>query len=94
MDELALRKGRKDYITLVTGRLADGEIILLGLLPGHEKAEVVDFLCSIPPRIAEKIQAVFCDVWEAYIQGVREELAHVRLVADRFHFLKLAPSAK
>jgi transposase len=88
MDEIALRKGRKDYITMVTGRLADGEIILLGVLPGHEKVEVVDFLRSIPPRIAEKIQAVCCDLWEAYIQAVREELAQVRIVADRFHVTK------
>lgn len=88
MDEIALRKGRKDYITLVTGRLADGEIILLGVLAGHEKAEVLDFLRLIPPRIAEKIQAVCCDLWEAYIQAVREALSHVRLVADRFHVAK------
>jgi transposase len=88
VDEIALRKGRKDYITLVTGRLADGEIILLGVLAGHEKATVVDFLRSIPLRIAEKIQSVCCDLWEAYIQAVREELAHVRIVADRFHVAK------
>lgn len=88
IDEIALRKGHKDYITLVTGRLADGEIILLGVLPGHEKAEVVDFLRSIPPRIAANIQAVCCDLWEAYIQAVREALSHARLVADRFHVAK------
>ena len=88
LDEISLRKGRRDYITLVTGRLANGEIILLGVLSGHEKAETVDFLRSIPPRIVEKIQAVCCDLWEAYIQAVREELSHVRIVADRFHVAK------
>ena len=69
----------------MTGRLADGEIILLGVLSGHEKAETLDFLRSIPPRIAEKIQSVCCDLGEAYLQAVREELSHVRIVADRFH---------
>ncbi len=88
LDEIALRKGQRDYITLVTGRLADGEILLLGVLAGHEKAEVVDFLRSIPPRIVETIQAVCCDLWEAYLQAVREELPNVRIVADRFHVAK------
>ena len=46
LDEIALRKGRGNYVTLVTGRLCGGEIVLLGVLPGHEKAEVIEFLRS------------------------------------------------
>jgi transposase len=88
LDEIALRKGQGNYVTLVTGRLANGEIILLGVLPGHEKAEVVEFLRSIPPRILETIQTVCCDLWEAYTEAVREEIPPARLVADRFHVAK------
>jgi transposase len=88
LDEIALRKGQGNYVTLVTGRLADGEIVLLGVLPGHEKAEVVDFLRSIPLRILQTIQAVCCDLWEAYTEAVREEIPTARLVVDRFHVAK------
>lgn len=49
LDEIALKKGQRDYVTLVTGRARDGEIEILGVLPGHEKAEVVEFFRSIPP---------------------------------------------
>lgn len=87
-DEIALRKGQGNYITLVTGRLADGEIVLLGVLPGHEKAEVVEFLRSIPLRILRTIQTVCCDLWEAYTEAVREEIPAARLVVDRFHVAK------
>ena len=38
LDEIALKKGHRDYVTLVTGRLGTGEIVILGVLPGHEKA--------------------------------------------------------
>jgi hypothetical protein len=62
LDEIALRKGRGHYVTLVTGRLADGEIMLLGVLPGHEKAEMVEFLRSIPPRLLQTVQSVCCDL--------------------------------
>jgi len=88
LDEIALRKGQGIYVTLVTGRLAEGEIVLLGVLPGHEKAEVVDFLRSIPLRILQTIQTVCCDLWEAYTEAVREEIPTARLVVDRFHVAK------
>jgi transposase len=88
LDEIALKKGHRDYVALVTGRLYDGEIVILGVLPGHEKAGMVEFLRLIPPRILQKVQAVCCDLWEAYTEAVREEIPHARIVADRFHVAK------
>ncbi|MFZ1040646.1 MAG: ISL3 family transposase [Anaerolineales bacterium] len=93
LDEIALKKGHRDYVTLVTGRLGTGEIVILGVLPGHEKAGVVEFLRLIPLKILQTVQTVCCDLrrdcsfqsWEAYIEAVREEIPHARIVADRFH---------
>jgi len=85
LDEIALKKGQGNYVTLVTGRLRDGEIVILGVLPGHEKAVVVEFLRLIPQRILQRVQAVCCDLWEAYTEAVREEIPTARIVADRFH---------
>lgn len=85
LDEIALKKGQGNYVTLVTGRFREGEIAILGVLPGHEKAVVVEYLRSIPPRILQTIQAVCCDLWEAYTEAVREEIPSARIVADRFH---------
>lgn len=81
LDEIALRKGY-NYVTLVTGRFRDGEIVILGVLPGHEKAVVVEYLRL---RILRAIQAVCCDLWGAYIEAVREEIPTAHIVADRFH---------
>ncbi len=88
LDEIALKKGHRDYVTLVTGQLRDGEIMILGVLPGHEKAEVIEFLRLIPLRIAQTVQTVCCDLWEAYTEAAREELPSARIVADRFHVAK------
>jgi transposase len=85
LDEIALRKGQGNYVTLVTGRFRDGEIVILGVLPGHEKAVLVEYLRLIPCRILQAIQAVCCDLWEAYIEAVCEEIPTARIVADRFH---------
>ena len=88
LDEIALKKGHRDYVTLVTGRWGEGEIVILGVLPGHEKAEVVQFFRSIPQRILQKVQTVCCDLWEAYTEAVREEIPTARIVIDRFHVAK------
>jgi transposase len=88
LDEIALKKGHHNYVTLVTGRLGKGEIMILGVLPGHEKSEVIEFLRSIPLRIVQTVQTVCCDLWEAYTEAVRQELPPARIVADRFHVAK------
>jgi len=85
LDEIALKKGQGNYVTLVTGRFREGEIAILGVLPGHEKARVVEFLRLIPQRILQTVQSVCCDLWEAYTEAVREEIPAARIVADRFH---------
>lgn len=88
LDEIALKKGQRDYVTLVTGRRRAGDIEILGVLPGHEKAEVVEFLRSIPPRLLPTVETVCCDLWEAYTEAVREEVPTARIVVDRFHVAK------
>jgi len=88
LDEIALKKGHHDYVTLVTGRWRDGEIVILGVLPGHEKATVIEFLRLIPQRILQTVQTACCDLWEAYTEAVREEIPTARIVVDRFHVAK------
>jgi transposase len=85
LDEIALKKGQGNYVSLVTGRFRDGKIVILGVLPGHEKAVVVEFLRLMPQRILQTVQVVCCDLWEAYTKAVREEIPTARIVADRFH---------
>ena len=88
LDEIALKKGHHDYVTLVTGRLGAGHLMILGVLPGHEKATVVEFLRLIPQRILQTVQTACCDLWEAYTEAVREEIPTAKIVVDRFHVAK------
>jgi transposase len=59
--------------------------MILGVLAGHEKVVMVEFLRSISPRIVQSVRTVCCDLWEAYTEAVREEIPTARIVADRFH---------
>jgi transposase len=85
LDEIALKKGQRDYVTIVTARLQGERIVLLGVLPDRQKDQVVAFLRSIPQRLSATIRTVCCDMYEGYIEAVREELPQAQIVVDRFH---------
>ena len=85
LDEIAIKKGHRDFVTIVTGRLANGRIVLLGVLPDRKKDTVIDFLRSIPIRLVKTIDTVCCDMYEGFTEAVREELPKANIVIDRFH---------
>jgi transposase len=85
LDEIALKKGHRDFVTIVSARLADGRVVVLGVLADRQKESVVAFLRSIPMRLCQTIESVCCDMYEGYIAAVQEELPGVQIVIDRFH---------
>jgi transposase len=85
LDEIALKKGHRDFVVIVTARLKHGHVVLLGVLANRQKETVVEFLRSIPERLKRSIVSACCDMYEGYTEAIREELPHVRLVIDRFH---------
>jgi transposase len=85
LDEIALKKGHRDFVVIVTARLPNGHIAILGVLSDREKITVAQFLHSLPPVLAATIHTACIDMYESYLQAVREVLPHVRLVIDRFH---------
>jgi transposase len=85
LDEIALKKGHRNFVVIVTARLADGRLVILAVLPDRQKDTVVEFLRSIPERLKQSIHTVCCDMYEGFTEAVREELSHARIVIDRFH---------
>jgi transposase len=85
LDEIALKKGHRDFVVLVTARLQDGHVVILGVLPDRDKVTVKRFLASIPASLRETIETLCTDMYPGYITATREVLSHVRIVIDRFH---------
>lgn len=85
LDEIALKKGHRNFVTIVTVRLVNERIAILGVLADRQKGTVIDFLRSIPMRLLETIHTVCCDPWEGFIEAVREEAPSAQVVIDRFH---------
>ena len=85
LDEIALKKGHRDFVVIVTAHMANGRVVILGVLPDRQKDTVVEFLRSIPERLKKTIQTACSDMYEGFIEAVREELKEVQVVIDRFH---------
>jgi transposase len=89
MDEIALRKGKRDFVLVVTARHAN-QVRILAVLPDRKKATARQFLESIPKHLHHTIEALCSDMWEGYINAAKEfRQAHDTLqfdiVVDRFH---------
>jgi len=79
IDEIALLKGHKNYVVIVTARDADGQITLLAVLKDRKKETVKEFLASIPPRLRDTIHTVCCDIWESYINAFHETFNQTKM---------------
>ncbi len=89
LDEIALKKGHQDFVTIVTAQVGD-EIRILGVLKDRSKATVKAFLLSIPKRLRKQVQAVCSDMYDGFINAAKEVFGNkVARVVDRFHVAKL-----
>ena len=85
IDEIALLKGHRDFVAVISSKTVAGDLQLLAVLPDRSKATLVAWLQSIPVAIREAIATACTDMWEGYISAVEQVLPHATLVIDRFH---------
>jgi transposase len=85
IDEIALLKGHRDFVAIISAQTEAGDLHLLAVLPDRLKASVVTWLESIPERVRAHITTVCTDIWEGYITAVQEVLPAATIVLDRFH---------
>lgn len=89
IDEIALKKGHKDYVTLITCR-NDGVVRLLSVISGREKAKIKAFLKSIPKKLKKTVEAICTDMYDGYVNAAKEVFCNkIIVVIDRFHIAKL-----
>ncbi len=89
LDEISLKKGHKDFVTIVTARI-DGKTIILAVLKDRKKATVKQFLQRIPERLKKTVKAVCSDAYEGFVNAAKEVFGKkVMVVLDRFHIAKL-----
>jgi transposase len=89
LDEIALKKGHRDFVAIITGRM-ETETVILGVLPARKKATVKALLSSIPQRVRQTIPSIGTDRYEGFVHAAKEVFGkRVKIVIDRFHVAKL-----
>ncbi len=93
IDEIALTKGRKNFIAIVSTQQADGHVAVLAVLSDRKKKTVRQFLETIPKRLRRTMETACIDMWEGYSNAVKEfAAAHpevsINVVVDRYHVAK------
>ena len=88
IDEIALKKGHRNYVVIITVRLNDGQVKVLAVLPNRKKTTVIKFLQSIPRHLKKTIHTVCTDLCDNYVDAAHLVLSHANVVADRFHVAK------
>lgn len=93
IDEIAMTKGRGNYVAIITTQQADGHVAVLAVLPDRKKETVRQFLETIPQRLWGTMETACTDMWEGYVNAVKEfAAAHpevsIEVVVDRYHVAK------
>ena len=85
IDEIALTKGHRNFVAVLTGRTAQGGLHLLAVLPDRVKTTVVAWLQAMPVTRRDGITTVCTDMWAGYVTAAQDVLPHATIVIDRFH---------
>lgn len=88
IDEIALKRGHRDYITLVSVPLMPRGVEIIAILADRKKQTVVNFFSSIPSRLKGGIQRVCTDMYQGFMTAAEEQLPEAKIVVDRFHVAK------
>lgn len=90
IDEIALRQGHRDFVTIVSARLGDGQLTILAILADRTKATVEAFFKSIPKRLRRTVELVCSDLHAGFLSAAKAVFGRrVAVCADRFHIAKL-----
>jgi transposase len=85
IDEIALKRGHRDFIALVTVPLAGGGVEILAVLADRKKETVAAFLRAIPEQLRHTIERACTDMYEGFVSAIEEEVPWAEIVIDRFH---------
>lgn len=89
LDEIALKKGHRDFVVIVTARAATDEVKVLAVLPDRKKQTMKQVLEAMPRRVKHAIRTVCTDMYEGFITAVKEVLGKAQVVIDRYHVATL-----
>ncbi|MBC8162589.1 MAG: transposase [Roseiflexaceae bacterium] len=84
-DELALRKGHRNVVAIMTAQTPTGQLQVLAVVPDRVKPTVSSWLATLPTPIRDRMTTVCTARWDGDVSAVREVLPAASSGIDRFH---------
>jgi transposase len=85
LDEIALKRGHRNFVVLVTVPLEGGGVEILAVLADRKKETVAAFLRAIPETLRRTIERACTDMYEGFAGAIEQEVPWAEIVIDRFH---------
>ena len=94
IDEIALRKGHSQYLTIVSDISIPKKTKILSVIKGRTKEDILPFLKSIPEKVLSSLETITIDMGASYFSALKEIIVDIdefnRIVTiDRFHVAQL-----
>ena len=89
IDEIAVRKGHNNYLTIVSVKDKLGDLSVIAVLPDRLKETVKAFLESIPSNLKKTVKSVCTDMYDGFVNSAEEVFGKRLVVIDRYHVSKL-----
>ena len=89
IDEIAVKKGHNDYLTIVSVKDKSGELSVIAVLPDRLKETIKTVLESIPSHLKKTAKSVCTDMYDGFVKSAEEVFGKRLVVIDRYHVSKL-----
>jgi transposase len=89
IDEISMKKGYRDYVTIISAKSKEASPVVIAALDGREKEQVKAFLQSIPDKLKKTVNQVCTDMYDGFVNAAIEVFGAQCLVIDRYHVSKL-----
>jgi transposase len=85
IDEISMRKGHQDFVTVVSD-IEQGTLI--EVIDSHTCGEIIEVLMEQPLEVREAVAEVSVDMWGGFPKVAQQVFPNAVLVIDRFHVMK------
>lgn len=83
--EVALNRGHRDVVILVTVPREGGGVEMLAMLADRKKETGVAFLRSMPEARRRMTERACMEMYEGFVRAMEKEVPWAEIVIDRFH---------
>ena len=85
IDEIRMRKGQQDFVTVVSD-IERG--CLIELIDSHQQDDIIKTLSEQPLELREAVEEVSVDMWGGFPKVIAEVFPNAIVVFDRFHVMQ------